>query len=234
MKTKLSNKSLVEQLTDTLLNQIKREQLGPGDALPTAAALVRVHGVSRPVVREALKILEGRGVISLAAGRRAIVRPMNEDILTSFFERAVTLEEENIKPVLELYHGIEIQSAKLAAQRRTPEQVKELQALLTEMQSRIDNPDSFAELYIQFHLLVAEATHNTFLYYLISGISDALRNVMIGNLGLHMSLDERYLLHIEQKQIVAMIAAKNPEGVGRAMAFHFDEFDEFDEFVEAA
>ncbi|MCP4167317.1 MAG: FadR family transcriptional regulator [Chloroflexi bacterium] len=223
MNTELTDKSLVEQLTEALMDRIEREQLGPGDRLPTAAALVRIHGVSRPVVREALKILEGRGVVEMTVGRSAVIRPLSEDTLTSFFQRAMSLEEKNFEEVLELRMGVEMQSAKLAAQRRTQEEVEEFQDILIEMESHIDNPDSYADINAQFHVLIAKAAHNTLLFYLISGIRDALRNVNLEGLRLRMNREERYELYNAHKQIVAMIAAKNSEGAAQAMTSHFEE-----------
>ena len=61
MNTELVHKSLVEQLADALTARIETESMKPGDRLPSTAALVDDFGVSRPVVREALKILGGAG-----------------------------------------------------------------------------------------------------------------------------------------------------------------------------
>ena len=92
MNTELVHKSLVEQLADALTARIETEGMKPGDRLPSTATLVDDFGVSRPVVREALKILEGRGVIEMSGGRSAVIRPVSGDVLALFFQRAVMLD----------------------------------------------------------------------------------------------------------------------------------------------
>ncbi|MCP4167315.1 MAG: FadR family transcriptional regulator [Chloroflexi bacterium] len=223
MNTELTYKSLVEQLTDALMDQIEQEQLGPGDALPTAAALMRIHGVSRPVVREALKILEGRGVIEMAVGRSAVIRPLSEEVLTSFFQRAISLEDKNFKEVMEVRYGVELQSANLAAQRRTQEQLHDLQTLLQEMRTHIDDSETFIDLDVQFHMLIAGATQNELLYYLLNGIRDALQDVMHERARFQPSSEDLKLVQEAHEKIVDMIATSNPEGATQAMALHLDD-----------
>ena len=79
------------------------------------------------------------------------------------------------------------------------------------------------ELDVEFHLLIAEAAQNSLLYYLVSGIRDAFRDVVREGLRHRLNSGERKLVQIAHEQIVQKIAAEDADGVAEAMAFHFDD-----------
>ena len=83
--TKLQRTTLVDQLAQGLVTLIDSRHLQPGDALPSSADIATSFGVSRPVVREAFQILEAQGIIEVANGKRATVKPISADLLTGFF-----------------------------------------------------------------------------------------------------------------------------------------------------
>ncbi len=219
----LFHKTLVEQVTDAIMKMIEAEGLKPGDKLPSTAALTEIFGVSRPVVREGLKMLEGRGVIEITGGRTAVIRPVSGEVLHSFFERVVTFEREKVREILEVRYGIEMQCARLAARRRTPEQAKALQKLVAEMAKYLQDADTYAELDVQFHLLLAEATHNSLLYHLVHSIRDVLRDVIREGLDHRLSENELHLVQVAHERIVSKIVEGDSDGATQAMAFHFDD-----------
>ena len=223
MNTELVHKSLVEQLTDVLTERIEAEALKPGDKLPSTAALTEEYGVSRPVVREALKILEGRGVIEMSSGRSAVIRPVTGEVLQSYFRRAMTVEHNNSLDILEVRYGIEVQCARLAAERRSDEELAGLKSLVEEMRTQLDQPESYADLDVSLHLLIAQSTQNTLLYHLVRSIRDALRDMIREGLAQRLTIQELELVQIAHERIVENIAASDPEGAARAMAYHFDD-----------
>jgi len=223
MHTELVHKSLVEQLTDVLTERIEAEELKPGDKLPSTAALTEQYGVSRPVVREALKILEGRGVIEMSSGRSAVIRPVTGEVLRSYFRRAMTVEHNNSLDILEVRYGIEVQCARLAAERRSEEELARLKALVEEMRAQLDRPEAYADLDVSLHLLIAQSTQNTVLYHLVHSIRDALRDMIREGLAQRLTMQELELVQIAHERIVDNIAASDPEGAAKAMAFHFDD-----------
>jgi DNA-binding GntR family transcriptional regulator len=66
--------SLYRQLADVLRDQIRTGELRPGTELPSESVLSKEYNVSRDVVRDAMAVLRGEGVIATVRGRRAIVR----------------------------------------------------------------------------------------------------------------------------------------------------------------
>src|SRR5262245_60167362 len=99
MLTKLRRETLAEQVSQNLVEYIQTQGLKPGDALPSEARLPVDFGVSRPIIREALKSLAGKGVIEIVNGRGAIVKPIDSETLSEFFERAM---HENDNTIIEL------------------------------------------------------------------------------------------------------------------------------------
>jgi len=223
MNTELVHKSLVEQLTDVLTERIEAEELKPGDRLPSTAALTEEYGISRPVVREALKILEGRGVIEMSSGRSAVIRPVTGEVLQSYFRRAMTVEHNNSLDILEVRYGIEVQCARLAAERRSAEEMAGLKALVEEMRTQLDRPEIYADLDVSLHLLIAQSTQNTLLYHLVRSIRDALRDMIREGLAQRLTRQELELVQIAHERIVENIAIRDTEGAAKAMAYHFDD-----------
>lgn len=217
------HKSLVEQVTDAIVDLIESDGLKPGDKLPSTAALTQTYGVSRPVVREALKTLEGRGMIEISGGRSAVIRPVSGEVLRSYFKRAMTVEHDNSLDILEVRYGIEMQCARLAAERRSQEELAGLTTLVERMRDQLDQPETYADLDVTLHLLIAESTQNTLLYQLVHSIRDALRDMIREGLAQRLTPEELERVQSAHEHIVAAIAAADPDAAAQAMAFHFDD-----------
>src|SRR5687768_1536258 len=129
MPPQLRRDTLAKQLAEHLIARIE-DDLVPGTLLPSEASLAAEFGVSRQVVREALKALAAKDVITIANGKGAIVRPMTSEPLRDFFQRALRNRHATAVELLEVRKGIEVQSAALAAKRRTPAELAELQSIL--------------------------------------------------------------------------------------------------------
>src|SRR5947207_468596 len=123
---KLSRQTLADQAVDSLLEYIEESSLKPGDILPSEALLTTKLGVSRPVIREALKALAGRNVVEIVNGKGAIIKPIGSGDLRSFFKRAVGFDPKAIRELLECRQGLEVQAAQIAAKSRTEDDVNQL------------------------------------------------------------------------------------------------------------
>src|SRR5512146_2102839 len=106
MLPKITRGTLADQVTARLLEYVQAQHLKPGDLLPSETSLANSFGVSRPVIREALKNLEGKGVIEIVNGKGALVRPIDSDPLRLFFQRAMQLEYGTILELMEIRKGL--------------------------------------------------------------------------------------------------------------------------------
>jgi len=118
---------LPDEIAASINAQVQRGELLPGDRLPSERKLCELHGVSRSVVREALSQLKSDGIIETRRGSGAYV--LERDQRQSFRMQDVAIDErDSLALVMELIVTVEVAATRLAAQRRTPEDLKMIPA----------------------------------------------------------------------------------------------------------
>lgn len=223
MLTKLSRETLAEQAARNLIAFIEAKNLTPGKLLPPETQLAADFGVSRPIIREALKSLEGKGIIEVVSGKGAIVLPLDGKPLQLFFQRALQLEHEAIVDLFELRRGIEIQSASLAAKRRTPEELSRLTEIVDEMRENMQVPATYVALDVAFHRLIASMTRNTLLFHLVVTIREAFNDTLQESLLRPNTAGQLERVQVGHEAILISLEQGLPNEAERMMAAHFDE-----------
>jgi DNA-binding FadR family transcriptional regulator len=223
MLPKLSRGTLAEQVTENLLAYIESQNLKPGDLLPSETSLSTSFGVSRPVIREALKNLEGKGYVEIVNGKGALVKPIDSHPLRQFFQRAMQLERSTILELMEIRKGLEVQAAMLAATRHKESDLARIKKLVEAMRNQLKNPDGYAELDTDYHLAIASATHNSILYYLVESIRGSLHNTISTGLKSRTSYEQLERIQDVHERILALIGAGDVSGAAEQMTLHFDE-----------
>ncbi len=223
MFPKITRGTLADQVAERLLEYIEGQRLHPGDLLPSETALVSSFGVSRPVIREALKNLEGKGIIEIVNGKGALIRPIDCDPLRQFFKRAMQMESGTMLELMEVRKGLEVQSAILAAQRRNEKDLAAIDRVLRAMRENMDDLDTYTRLDVEFHLCIAAASHNMMMVSLVEAIRDALRNTIIA--GLKSRGPALHLESIQQTHelLFQTLVDGNVQAATDAMLRHFDE-----------
>jgi GntR family transcriptional regulator, transcriptional repressor for pyruvate dehydrogenase complex len=223
MWTKIPRATLAEQAARNLRAFIESQELKPGKLLPPEYQLAADLGVSRPIIREALKSLEGQGIIEVVSGKGAMVKLPDSQPLQLFFQRSMGIQREAIIDVMELRIGVEIQSAALAAQRRTPDDIARLTESVAEMRRNLCNPDAYVELDVAFHLLIASTTRNTMIYHMVKAIRESLKDTLHESLLRQQTEEQLELVQAGHEAILAGLEQGDAEGAKHAMAAHFDE-----------
>ncbi len=223
MLPKISRGTLAEQVTERLLEYIEAQHLKPGDLLPSETSLASSFGVSRPVIREALKNLEGKDIVEIVNGKGALIRPIDSDPLRMFFQRAMQMERGTMLELMEVRKGLEVQAAVLAAQRRDDKDLTAIRNQVTAMRKQMANFEAYTQLDVDFHLKIAAASHNIMLVYLVEAIREALRNTVIT--GLQSRGANHHIEAIQQshERLVQTLLEGNPTAAAQAMEQHFDE-----------
>jgi GntR family transcriptional regulator, transcriptional repressor for pyruvate dehydrogenase complex len=223
MLPKITRGTLAEQVTERLLEYIDAQRLKPGDLLPSETSLASSFGVSRPVIREALKNLEGKGIVEIVNGKGALIRPIDSDPLRLFFQRAMTMERSTILELMEVRKGLEVQAAELAAQRRDEKDLQILHQIVRGMRASMDDLPKFTKLDVEFHLRIAAAAHNDIMFYLVESIRGALLNSI--NAGLLSRGPELNLEIIQQghETLYQTLVDRDVSAAMQAMIQHFDE-----------
>jgi DNA-binding FadR family transcriptional regulator len=221
MRERLRRETLAEQVARALLDIIEEQGLEPGNTLPSEARLTEEFGVSRHVVREALRYLEARGIISVVNGKGATVRAFSDEVIRDYFRSAVRFQQQRLMELLEVRRGIEIQSAFLAAQRRTDDDLAQLAEALTAMSRQLYDADAYVTEDARLHLLIARASHNTLLYHLIGSIREPLQDSIRAGYS-RSNIAEIESLPSIHAAIVFAIECGDGRGATRAMEHHFD------------
>lgn len=223
MLPKVTRGTLADQVTERLLEYIQSQHLKPGDLLPSESSLAVSFGVSRPVVREALKNLEGKGVIEIINGKGALVRPIDSDPLRLFFQRAMQMEHGTMLELMEIRKGLEVQAAMLAAQRRDENDLQAIRRVVRTMREHMDDMETYTRLDVEFHLRIATASHNTMMVYLIDSIRDSLRSTISAGLQSRGPAPHLEAIQRTHEVLVDTIEKGNIEESMLAMTQHFDE-----------
>ncbi len=167
---------LYEQVAQQIQQMIVAEGLPVGSRILTERELGDQFGVSRTVIREALKALAERGLVAIRPGRGTFVaNPGNSALkepMKLFFQR----QNISYSELVEARRILEVEIAGLAAQRARPEQVEKMKAAVAEMDSSLGKGEQ--EGYVladqKFHLALAEATQNKMFPMLTAGIEEIL------------------------------------------------------------
>src|SRR5690349_15221729 len=144
-KRTFRNGRLSEQVVGELERMIAEEYPQPRQRLPRETQLAERFQVSRIVIREAMKILEDRGVVEVRAGRGTLTLAPSADrvkqsLLRLFREQPVPTIQE-MEHLLELRQVLEETTASLAAVRATAEDLCEIEAALAEMRQEAEDLD---------------------------------------------------------------------------------------------
>jgi len=220
---RIQRATLAEQIETHIRELIVSDQLGSGAMLPSSTDLAAEFGVSRSIVREAMKSLQAKGLIEIANGKRARVRPITNSVLVDFFDRFAQPHKDAVIEMLELRKGIEVQGAALAAQRRTAEDLERIWANVRLMETKIGDPDAFTEVDIQLHLSIMAASKNRMLFHLAESIREVMRDTMEEGLVRHTARHDWEKIQANHVTLVTLIDQQDAAGAAACMARHLDE-----------
>ena len=158
--------SASEAVLADLRAAIEKGELAVGAKLPSEAAMAGRYRVSRSVVREALRSCETLGLTRTQTGRGTFV-------IADRVAADLTMGEYSSRDLDEARPFIEVPAAGLAAQRRTPEQVAELQRLIDVMMTTRESV-ALASMDADFHAAVAQASGNKLFITVLAQIRGAL------------------------------------------------------------
>jgi DNA-binding FadR family transcriptional regulator len=206
------------RLSGQVLQEIQRliadEYPAPGSKLPKETELAERFQVSRIVIREAMKILEDRGMVEVRAGRGTLTVAPNPDrvkdsLLWLFRDQPIPTMQE-MESMLELRQVLEETSASLAAVRATPENLEEIRESLKSMEEGASDLASTVEADLRFHRAVMRAAHNPYLEMVL----DPVMSVFLRQIKVSDSFSTALKMHW---QIFENIEGRNPIGARQAV-----------------
>lgn len=168
----IERRKVYEQVSERLSAQIGTS-LQPGDTLPSERELAERYRVGRSSVREALRMLESRGLIESRGSGAFVIAPWRNPFQEPL-SLVVSGEDVDRTQLFEVRRMLEAEAAALASARRSVGDLELLHEATDEMERSLDSPDDFVAADIRFHLVLAEATGNRLLLHLMQAIRERL------------------------------------------------------------
>lgn len=213
---------LFESVAQQLRAQILAGAYHIGEKLPAEARMTEAFGVSRTVVREAVAALAADDMVEVRHGAGVFVIS-NPTLRLGSITADVSSRISRAVNVLEVRMGLEIESAGLAAQRRSPSQEARIQEAFFEFESLLKEGEPTGKADFSFHREIAAATNNEFYIEVFDSLGD--RTIPCDRTSPWYSveaLSPDYLggLQREHLRILQAISAGNPEAARDAMRAH--------------
>jgi GntR family transcriptional repressor for pyruvate dehydrogenase complex len=210
---------LVDRVVEEIQHLIIDHKLEPGMKLPPERDFAEQIGVSRTVIREAVKILVTKGMLQVRHGVGTVVNKIGGDQISEpltmlFKTKGITLA--NLHQVRTI---LEVEIAGVAAENATPQEVKHLEENLAELEKNMNDPEAFAAGDTAFHHTIAEFSHNPLLVMLLDSIGGLMHEVRT-NISRYPAIFKTVLP--DHREILKSIQTKDTKRARQAMRHHLE------------
>lgn len=210
-----------------IVSQIERAifagQLSPGDRLQSERELAEEFGVSRITVRDALRVLEARGLIRVKVGASggAFVTESNVDNVSESISTMILLRRMTLSELAEARTVVEAATADLASQRWGAEQLGRLEETVERGRRVVREGAPHTEASMEFHVALAEAARNELLTATVRSYRDLLMQT------LHDMRDVKSARTTQKahEEIIEAVRRRDGEGARRLMVTHLEDFE---------
>ena len=187
------------------------------EKLPGEMKLAAQYNVSRPVVREALKLLQERGLITLKNGVGAIItRPENTTVRDAV-NRIMQVDRISNDELTQMRQILELSSIELAVEKLTDEHIKVMEENLERFSDKTLPLKERIKLDEQFHQLIAQASGNDLLCLFVGVLTSLLHDYMGKGVLTEGGIEDGIIRH---RQILDALKARDKQGAHHAMAEH--------------
>jgi GntR family transcriptional repressor for pyruvate dehydrogenase complex len=211
----IERRKAYELVSDDLAAQIGTA-LHVGDVVPPERELAQLYGVGRSSVREALRIIQSRGLIE-SAGNNSFVVAEPRSPFSQGVGQLLADGQTDLQQLFEVRGLLEGEVAALAATRRTDDQLARIRAANDAMEAGLNSEESYIRADIGFHMALAEATGNRFALHLMHAIRDEMHTAF-GTV-FHVPGSPAHSV-AEHRGIADAIADRNPPLARRRMSRH--------------
>lgn len=171
--------TLAARVTEQLEAFLAERRLAPGERIPAERDLAAQFGVSRTVVREAVRALVAKGLLEVKPGSGTLVSTPTAASVTetmSWFLQA-SHSELDLHKVTEVRRLLEVEIAGLAAERRSERDLEAMERILEDTAGIAKSRERFVEWDMAFHSALAAATQNELFSILLDSVVSTLRKV---------------------------------------------------------
>lgn len=218
-----------DRLSDQVATQIQQlvmtNAIRAGEKLPSERELCELLGVSRTVVREAVRSLVAKGLLEVRQGGGTLVRSPDPALVSEIMAMMLHAggREVAFSHVHEVRRLLEVEIAGLAAERRGESDLQRMREQLQRMHDSAGDPERWAAADVAFHAAIAMATNNPLYPLLLGSIADMLIEVRRTGIQLPETPAKAYQHH---QRVLERITAGDRAGARKAMRDHLRESEQ--------
>lgn len=211
----MENRTLGEKAADELIRLIREKGYQPGQKLPTEYELSEFLNVSRNTVREALRVLVSRNIVTIRQGSGTFVSAKNGVADDPLGFSLVEDQKKLVRDLLQVRCIIEPQIAALAAENAQASDLELLRRICAEVEACIEQRKDFSQNDQEFHIQIAKCSHNIVMSNLIPVISEGV------SLFSSTVSQQEYVQTIKShREILQAIQSRHPVQAQQTMLFH--------------
>jgi GntR family transcriptional repressor for pyruvate dehydrogenase complex len=210
----VSSRRTFEEAVEQIAERIKAGDLHVGDRLPSERDLAALMRISRPTLREAVKVLAEAGVLDVRRGQSGGIFVASELIPRDLLRTRQAIRVSEVAGVLEARRLLEPRVAQLAAVHASEEDFAAMAALIERKRTLataddfLEHEDLFLQLDLKFHLAMARATRNSTVVQLMRSLFRRLE--IARDMAVHAPLVPDWVISIHERTLAAIRSADFP------------------------
>ncbi|MGQ0549202.1 MAG: FadR/GntR family transcriptional regulator [Armatimonadota bacterium] len=212
-----------EEVAARIRRLISDGRLKPGDKLPPERELASALGVSRTSIRDAIRTLQAAGLLEPRQGEGTVIRELSTDAVVGPIASALLARRDLLADLMAVRKMIEPAMAREAARHARPDEVRQMEAILTRQAARLEAGGLAIEEDSAFHDMIARASRNQVVPKVLDALMDLLRE------GRERSLQGRGRPQRSlrgHRQILEAIRQRDAALAARAMLNHLEQIEE--------
>lgn len=213
--------TLVNIISDYLVDRIITGELKPGDKIPSDRDLSALFNVGRTSIREALKVLSVLGLINILPGQGTFIASQSSEFFLTPLSWSFLIGEKNLEHLISVRNVLEIESARLAALNAAKEDLEILKDIFEQSKNAYtkSNYQLFLDSDLDFHLTIAQCSHNPILYNLLLTSRKLIKHISQSGM---LNLDDLSAVYQEHTRIYMSITQQNSAEAVSSMRHHLE------------
>jgi GntR family transcriptional repressor for pyruvate dehydrogenase complex len=216
--SKVKFQSRADLLVDKITNSIINGELSDGELLPPEAQLCEIFGISRSILREAFRVLASKGLVEVKQGHGTFVRLPKISVPEQAVSNYLMTNTFSLFQLMEVRTPIELEAARLAAERREQEHLNTIEKSLEVMHTDLNSAEVYSDADETFHRAIIDASGNPLFGIMIRSIMVNLhisRQLAIRHFGIEVVIQEH-------EGIFEAIKNQQPDVATMKMKGHMD------------
>jgi len=209
--------STVERIVENLINLIKKRSLHVGDKLPSERQLCEIIGVSRPILREALKALQVMNIIDIRQGAGAYVKSLEPEDVVEHLDIVFHLDSSLYRDLYEARKVLEAALAGMAAQNISESEIEAITENVRQAAINIGDEQIFLERDLELHEMIMRAAGNRVIPIFMQSINKL--SMLLRKQSNNQPFIRKNTMR-DHKLIIKALKSRSPAGAARAMEQH--------------